>query len=218
MGILQLMSEAHYTRLWEMHLAQDTFSLRHLLQSMIQLLTELVRTGGVFAEDWFVMRMVSNHTILTAMQEIAQPLIATFLKNDRFDNQLWSSYLNLAVAFLTQPSLQLEHFSQQKRHKVLERYNDMRVLMGFQILSMWHNLDEQRLHFIPGMVGPFLEVTLVPEPELRKATLPIFFDMMQAEQMAKGNFKQVETELIDKLDILVSENKGDDEYRQLFNT
>jgi hypothetical protein len=24
--------------------------------------------------------------------------------------------------------------------------------------------------------------------------------------------------LIDKLDILISENKGDDEYRQLFNT
>ena len=51
--------------------------------------------------------------------------------------------------------------------------------------------DDHRLHFIPGMVGPFLEVTLVPEPELRKATLPIFFDMMQAEQQAKGNFKQV---------------------------
>jgi dedicator of cytokinesis protein 3 len=28
---------------------------------------------------------------------------------------------------------------------------------------------------------------------------------------------QVETELIDKLDILVSENKGDEEYKQLFN-
>lgn len=51
--------------------------------------------------------------------------------------------------------------------------------------------DDHRLHFIPGMVGPFLEVTLVPEPELRKATLPIFFDMMQAEQQAKGSFKQV---------------------------
>lgn len=32
------------------------------------------------------------------------------------------------------------------------------------------------------MVGPILEVTLVPEPELRKATIPIFFDMMQCEQ------------------------------------
>ena len=29
---------------------------------------------------------------------------------------------------------------------------------------------------------------------------------------------QVETELIDKLDILVSENKGDQEYKHLFNT
>lgn len=31
------------------------------------------------------------------------------------------------------------------------------------------------------MVGPILEVTLVPETELRKATIPIFFDMMQCE-------------------------------------
>lgn len=63
-----------------------------------------------------------------------------------------------------------------------------------------------------------MEVTLVPESELRKATLHIFFDMMECEQKNHGNFKQVESELIDKLDILISENKGDDEYRQLFNT
>lgn len=37
------------------------------------------------------------------------------------------------------------------------------------------------MKFIPSMVGPILEVTLVPEPELRKATIPIFFDMMQCE-------------------------------------
>lgn len=38
-----------------------------------------------------------------------------------------------------------------------------------------------KMKFIPAMVGPILEVTLVPEPELRKATIPIFFDMMQCE-------------------------------------
>lgn len=42
----------------------------------------------MFPSDWFVMRMVTNHTILTAMQEIAQPLISTFLKSGRFDNQV----------------------------------------------------------------------------------------------------------------------------------
>lgn len=31
------------------------------------------------------------------------------------------------------------------------------------------------------MVGSFLEMTLIPEAELRKATIPIFFDMMQRE-------------------------------------
>ena len=51
--------------------------------------------------------------------------------------------------------------------------------------------DEQRVQFVGSLVGPFLEMTLVSEPELRKATLPIFFDMMQAEQQARGNFKQV---------------------------
>lgn len=47
------------------------------------------------------------------------------------------------------------------------------------------------MNFIPAMVGPFLEVTLVPESDLRKATLNIFFDMMQTEEKIRGNFKQV---------------------------
>ena len=43
------------------------------------------------------------------------------------------------------------------------------------------------------MVGPFLEMTLIPEPELRKATIPLFFDLLECEFGAKGNFKQVST-------------------------
>lgn len=54
--------------------------------------------------------------------------------------QVWSNYFNLAVAYLTQPSLQLEKFSEVKREKVIAKYGDMRVLMGFQILSVWSNL------------------------------------------------------------------------------
>ena len=42
-----------------------------------------------------------------------------------------------------------------------------------------------------GMVGPFLEMTLIPEAELRKATIPLFFDLLECEYKAKGSFKQV---------------------------
>ncbi|XP_033610429.1 dedicator of cytokinesis protein 3 isoform X2 [Cryptotermes secundus] len=215
-GLLQLVDEFHYKRLWE-ELA-DRKPKKDFLLRVFLVFRDLVKQE-VFSPDWLVIKMVANNVMLNALQELAQPLVFNFLDSRcHFDKQLWGNYFNLAVAFLTQPSLQLEKFSEVKREKIIEKYGDMRVLMGFQILSMWSNLGEHKINFIPSMVGPFLEVTLVPESELRKATLHIFFDMMECEQKYHGNFKQVESELIDKLDILISENKGDDEYRQLFNT
>lgn len=41
------------------------------------------------------------------------------------------------------------------------------------------------------MIGPFLGVTLVPQPEVRNIMIPIFHDMMDWEQRKNGNFKQV---------------------------
>jgi dedicator of cytokinesis protein 3 len=41
------------------------------------------------------------------------------------------------------------------------------------------------------MVGPFLELTLIPEVELRKSTLMLFYDLIDCEFEARGNFKQV---------------------------
>ncbi|XP_015108826.1 dedicator of cytokinesis protein 3 isoform X1 [Diachasma alloeum] len=216
-GLLQQLDEYHYARLWEeLTRGGERKPLKDFLLRAFLVLKDLVRQE-IFPPDWLVIRMQANSVILRSLEELAQPLAFKF-RHGNFDSQLWSMYFNLAVAYLTQPSLQLEHFSEVKREKIVEKYGDMRVLMGFQILSMWSNLGEKKLEFIPGMVGPFLEVTLVPESELRKATLHIFFDMMECEQRARGSFKSVESELIDKLDILISENKGDDEYRQLFNT
>nr|XP_018899728.1 PREDICTED: dedicator of cytokinesis protein 3 isoform X2 [Bemisia tabaci] len=215
-ALLQLLDEFHYKRLWE-ELA-DRKPLKDFLLRIFLVFRDLIRQD-VFPSDWLIMRMMTNSVILATLKELSQPLVFCFLESRyHFDNQVWSNYFNLAVEFLTQPSLQLEKFSDVKREKIIEKYGDMRVLMGFQILSVWSKLGEHKINFIPSMVGPFLEVTLVPESKLRKATLHIFFDMMECEQRAHGNFKQVESELIDKLDILISENKGDDEYRQLFNT
>ncbi|GAB6029592.1 hypothetical protein CHUAL_005335 [Chamberlinius hualienensis] len=214
-ALLKVMNEFHYTSLWEEFKSRK--HLKEFLLNVFQVFHELVKRD-VFPKDWMVMSMATNNVILEALHEFSNPLCYQFLQGADFDFELWNGYFNLAVGFLTQPSLQLETFSEVKKHKILEIYGDMRVLMGFQILAMWSGLGEHKIHFIPALVGPFLEVTLVPETELRKATLPIFYDMMDCEQRARGHFKQVESELIDKLDILVSKNKGDDEYRRLFNT
>lgn len=40
------------------------------------------------------------------------------------------------------------------------------------------------------MVGPFLEITLVPELSLRRATLTVFYDMIQCEQVSTIQLKE----------------------------
>lgn len=59
---------------------------------------------------------------------------------------------------------------------------------------MWlYLLGSHKICFIPGMVGPILEMTLIPEEELRRATIPIFFDMITCENAYYGNFHKVNT-------------------------
>ncbi|KAF3855666.1 hypothetical protein F7725_016389 [Dissostichus mawsoni] len=147
--------------------------------------------------------------ILTTAQYLSPALHKNFTEAE-FDFKVWNSYFSLAVLYINQPSLQLETLIPGKRKKVLDKYGDMRVMMTYELFSMWQNLGENKIHFIPGMIGPFLGVTLVPQLEVRNIMIPIFHDMMDWEQRKNGNFKQVEAELIDKLDSLVSEGKGDE--------
>uniref|UniRef100_A0A8C2NH98 Dedicator of cytokinesis 4 n=1 Tax=Capra hircus TaxID=9925 RepID=A0A8C2NH98_CAPHI len=148
--------------------------------------------------DWTVMRLVANNVIITTVLYLSDALRKNFL-NENFDYKV---------------SIHLDDYLK----KVLEKYGDMRVTMGCEIFSMWQNLGEHKLHFIPALIGPFLEVTLIPQPDLRNVMIPIFHDMMDWEQRRSGNFKQVEAKLIDKLDSLMSEGKGDETYRELFNS
>lgn len=187
----------------------------------------------VFQSDWCEMILVQNDVILKALKFFSHTIRDRCFED--FDQQAWSNFFHCAIAFMTQPSLQLETFSDNKRTRILKRFNDMRRETGFEIRSMWFNLGTHKVHFVPGLVGPFLEMTLIPEKQLRAATIPIFFDMMQAEYYSskyefesfgdtkrdsshiKGNFCNFENEMILKLDTLIEGGKGDENYRDLFH-
>uniref|UniRef100_A0A8C3CR80 Dedicator of cytokinesis 3 n=1 Tax=Cairina moschata TaxID=8855 RepID=A0A8C3CR80_CAIMO len=65
------------------------------------------------------------------------------------DWMVWNSYFSLAVLFINQPSLQLENATPAKRKKILDKYGDMRVMMAYELFSMWQNL---------GMTLPCLKI------------------------------------------------------------
>lgn len=212
-AMLQLMDEKHYQK-YVAHFPTDQDLLDFLVEIFI-LFCDFVRRN-IFPKDWMVMTMVQNNVILNAIQYFSEAMHEHFGAGKAFETQLWSNFFNLAVAFVTQESLQLESFTTAKQDKILEKYADMRMIIGLKICQMWHLLGDHKSGFIPDLVGPFLEMTLIPHSELRRATIPLFFDMIQCEYAAKENFTSVESEIISKLDVLVEGGKGDAQYKELF--
>ncbi|XP_052010886.1 dedicator of cytokinesis protein 2-like isoform X2 [Xyrauchen texanus] len=214
-AILSQMDDRHYSRYIE------TFSgktdLVDFLMETFLLFKDLIGKH-VYPSDWVTMIMVQNRVFLRAINTYADTMYLKFLDNNNFEVQLWINYFHLAVAFITQESLQLQHFSHTKRNKILSEYGDMRRLIGFAIRDMWYKLGINKICFIPGMVGPILEMTLIPEEELRRAMIPIFFDMIQCEHNHSGHFKKFENEIILKLDHEVEGSGGDERYMELLQS
>ncbi|KAG8519526.1 Dedicator of cytokinesis protein 2 [Galemys pyrenaicus] len=238
-AILNQMGDQHYS--FYIETFQTSSELVDFLMETFIMFKDLIGKN-VYPGDWMAMSMVQNSAssscrqhsspspdvqlaagfrmpvFLRAINKFAEIMNQKFLEHMNFEFQLWNNYFHLAVAFITQDSLQLEQFSHAKYNKILNKYGDMRRLIGFSIRDMWYKLGQNKICFIPGMVGPILEMTLVPETELRKATIPIFFDMMLCEYQRSGDFKKFENEIILKLDHEVEGGRGDEQYMQLLES
>uniref|UniRef100_A0A803SR84 Dedicator of cytokinesis 1 n=1 Tax=Anolis carolinensis TaxID=28377 RepID=A0A803SR84_ANOCA len=213
-AILRQMEDYHYAHLIKTFGKMRSDVVDFLMETFIMFKNLIGK--NVYPSDWVIMNMMQNKVFLRAINQYADMLNKKFLDQANFELQLWNNYFHLAVAFLTQESLQLENFSSAKRCKILNKYGDMRRQIGFEIRDMWYNLGQHKIKFIPEMVGPMLEMTLIPETELRKATIPIFFDMMQCEFHSTRSFQMFENEIITKLDHEVEGGRGDEQYKVLF--
>uniref|UniRef100_A0A8C3SAT2 Dedicator of cytokinesis 1 n=1 Tax=Chelydra serpentina TaxID=8475 RepID=A0A8C3SAT2_CHESE len=214
-AILRQMEDYHYAHLIKTFGKMRSDVVDFLMETFIMFKNLIGK--NVYPFDWVIMNMMQNKVFLRAINQYADMLNKKFLDQANFELQLWNNYFHLAVAFLTQESLQLENFSSAKRAKILNKYGDMRRQIGFEIRDMWYNLGQHKIKFIPEMVGPMLEMTLIPETELRKATIPIFFDMMQCEFHSTRSFQMFENEIITKLDHEVEGGRGDEQYKVLFD-
>ncbi|XP_034179814.1 dedicator of cytokinesis protein myoblast city isoform X2 [Osmia lignaria lignaria] len=228
LAIFRQMTQQHYEIY--IHHFRTKFDLLDFLMEILLVFKDLV-SKSVFPGDWCEMIMLQNSIILKSLRYFSGTIRDYFFTE--FEQQAWSNFFHCAIAFLTQPALQLEIFTPSKRNRIVSRYNDMRRETAFEIRSMWFNLGQHKILFVPSLVGAILEMALIPESELRKATIPIFFDMMQCEFYSsritegygdtkrdpahiKANFIEYENEMIAKLDILVEGGRGDEQFRSLW--
>ncbi|XP_011337215.1 dedicator of cytokinesis protein 1 isoform X1 [Ooceraea biroi] len=228
LALFRQMTQHHY-EVYINHFGTK-IDLLDFLMEILLVFKDLV-SRSVFAGDWCEMIMLQNSVILQSLRYFSGTIRDYFFTE--FEHQAWSNFFHCAIAFLTQSALQLETFTPAKRNRIIARYNDMRRETAFEIRSMWFNLGQHKILFVPALVGAILEMALIPETELRKATIPIFFDMMQCEYYSsrivegygdtkrdpahiKANFMEYENEMIAKLDILVEGGRGDEQFRTLW--
>ncbi|RUS91929.1 hypothetical protein EGW08_000331, partial [Elysia chlorotica] len=218
MSLLRQMSDHHYRGYIQSF--ATTFDLMDFLLEILCVFYDLVHRK-VYPTDWLEMIMVQNCVILRALRFFAATIHQYF--SSPFEQQLWKNFFHCAISFLTQDSLQLDSFSISKRNKIISRYKDMRRETGFEIRSMWFKLGK---NFFPlHLLFHTEKINIISiSQQLRKATIPIFFDMMHHEfsqpipnsNHIQGNFHEFENEMITKLDMLVEGGRGDEQYMELF--
>ncbi|XP_042238025.1 dedicator of cytokinesis protein 1-like isoform X2 [Homarus americanus] len=235
-SLLRQMTERHYKNFLNKFQTSDQLCI--FLLDLLLVVENLVKVP-VFPSDWAEMILLQNSVIVTVLKQCSRVICERLL--DPFKEPVWCKFFHCAISFITQPSLQLEDFTQSKRNKIISRYRDMRRDTSLDIKSLWFSLGQHKIRFVAAtdgrqsMVGPFLKMTMLPDVELRKGTIPIFFDMMQCEfyssrdqgkdlppdmarnnQKNKGKFNEFENEMLEKLDQLVESGHGDEHYRQVF--
>lgn len=228
LALLRQMKSEHYVLYFGNFKSANELNV--FLNELLMIFKDLV-SNPVFPSECIEMILHQNHIILNAMKHLSKFIRDRF--SCPFEQHLWSNYFHSSISFLTQPSLQIEKFAPCKRNRILAKYKDMRHEMALEVRNMWFNLGTNKLSFVPSMVGPFLEMMLIPDEQLRRDTLPIFFDMIQCEfnePVSNGrsdamnentvaircSFQRMESEIITQLDKLIEGGRGDADFIHLF--
>lgn len=153
-AIFRQMSGHHFVQYFE-HF-QTRIDLLDFLMEILSAFKDLVSIP-VYPKDWCDMIMLQNRyffyhnisrnwifyivfssVILKCLRHFSHTIRDYFTSH--FEQQVWSNFFHCAIAFLTQPALQLENFSANKRARIISRYKDMRRETGLEITIMWFSL------------------------------------------------------------------------------
>ena len=176
---------------------------------LVTVLTEIV-TKPTYPSEWSTFTQALLATVQTFIKGTGSSLVQQLT----FDKLLWMSFFRLASSFISSPLLASED---KMRSGVDNNVTDMKLDTAEVIVDTWKNCPEQ-IQLVPSLVGPLLELIMLTVRDVRQVVVPVLLEMMEVEQQHRGNFKQMETELIDKLDMLINENKEDEEYQEVFNS
>lgn len=185
----------------------------------------------VFRPHWADMLHLQHYVMLHSLRLLSTTLRDRLLSADETDTEtltaihtMCRTWFEAGSALATTPSLQLETLPAARKQRLTALFGDIRRGVADCLSEMWYSIGDHKRSFIPCLVGPFLELSFLRDDDVRNTTIPLFFDMMQTEyshSVAQGDvadspLKELESEMIDKVDVLVERGYGDATWRGRF--
>ena len=198
------------------------FHLKQFLMQLYEFIQISAQCDFSIPKEWVQLSIQSAATILNCIRMTSLTLYSYFQSKSEFNFELWKSFFNISIFFLSQPILQIEEKVFIKRLKMKLIYGDMCLQAATLVKEMWNNLGRNKQDFITheaqDVLQNFLRMSLVPVKSLREETLPIFYDMINFEVATSknGTFPIVEHAVISSLDKHFSDGLGDQQYVELF--
>ncbi|CAG8657138.1 13718_t:CDS:2, partial [Acaulospora morrowiae] len=190
-----------------------------------------VLKNEAFSDTWLNMNIMAHKVFLKFLEPVSSLLEKNYIPDkeapETFNEQLWREYFNCLLSLLTSEHLVIENFTPQKRRAIWRLAGDLRG-RGAKLLSNlwdaigWEQGNDGKMggyqsRYINVLLGPILELCLSHHDELRSAAITVLFSMIVTQYTLEGDFKQMESDIIDLLDrLFMSEGKGDEISRSYF--
>jgi hypothetical protein len=196
--------------------------LAEFLFSALQVYISIL-DGEAFPASWLSVHIYHHRSTMRSLDKLSSILIDTFLPHpdeaDQFNTELWRAFFDALIKLVGSDALALETFPEQKRRAVWKIAGDVREL-GADLLRRtweaigWETSPEDRtqyaleklggyqVQYVPGLVGPIVELCLSVHEGLRSVAIQILQTMIISEWTLSQDLSLVQAEIIDCLDQL----------------
>ena len=197
-----------------------------------------VLSGEAFPSSWLTLHVYHHRSILELLEKAFKLLKDKFLPSpddtDDFNTELWRTFFEALLKLVRSDALALETFPEQKRRAVWKIAGDVREQGAELLRQSWDAIgwdatpdDLQRyglqrlggyqVQYVPGLVGPILELCLSVHEGLRGVAVEILRSMIVSEWTLNEDLSAIQAEIVDCMDQLFkSKEMGEDVQQKLF--
>ncbi|KAG0646128.1 hypothetical protein D0Z07_8145 [Hyphodiscus hymeniophilus] len=176
-----------------------------------------------FPADWLSVHIYHHKSTMKTLEYLASLLLDSFLPHpddaESYNTELWKIFFTVLLKLVGSDALALETFPEQKRRAVWNIAGDVRENGAELLRRTWEaigwetsaderqrysltNMGGYQVQYVPGLVGPIVELCLSVHEGLRHVAVQVLQSMMVSEWTLSEDLSVIQTEMIDCLDRL----------------